>query len=276
MKITNCEAIGINGEEVADAIRKHETETREWAFQPAAERLTQLYDQMNVRFFNGALPKAIIAIAPDLITRYGCYRLGRDEIGAKHRIRLNARHFGRSESDVAVTLLHEMIHLFQHEFGHVGHRPRYHNKEFVGMAAVRGIEVQIGNGVTVSVSMSLRQKLDECGFSQARAMIAHTDDRPISKPLRKVAWRCGCGQEAWIERGQPFDAICLACLRTFKHQDARAEAYVSQRESPKNPTGAEDLYTGPPQPLTQNDVTFQNAAIPEAPTEAQNYNTAQQ
>ena len=274
MNVTNCEAIGWKGEEVADAIRKHETETREWAFQPAAERLTRLYDQMNSYFFSGSLPKAIIAIGPDLITRYGYYRLGRDEIGAKHRIHLNARHFGRSESSVGVTLLHEMIHLFQHEFGHVGHRPRYHNKEFIDLAAVRGIESQIGNGATLSVSQRLRQVLEEYGFSHERPMIADTDDRPISKPLRKVAWHCGCGQEAWVERGQDLHAVCAACLRPFRRLELRAETSLSQQESEKSPTESEGLYIGMLHLFSQSDVTFQKSITPEAPTLATHNNTA--
>lgn len=273
MNITNCEAIGWKGEEVADAIRKHETETREWVFQPVAERLTRLYDQMNARFFNGTLPKAIIAIGPDLITRYGYYRIGRDDIGARHRVHLNARHFGRSESDVAVTLLHEQIHIFQHEFGHVGHRPRYHNKEFVDLAAVRGIQAQIGNGVTRSVSQRLRQTLAELGFSQDRSMIAGADDRPISKPLRKVAWRCGCGQEAWIEKDVSMRAVCVACLRPF----GRVGAYLEPEDmipfSGISPTVTEGLYLGSSSQLPQNDVTFHKTRIPEAPAQATQRNT---
>lgn len=269
MSITKCATIGWKGEEVADAIRKHETETREWAFQPVAERLTRLYDQMNVRFFNGSLPKAIIAIGPDLITRYGYYRLGRDDIGAKHRIHLNARHFGRSESNIAITLLHEMIHLFQHEFGHVGHRPRYHNKEFVDLAAARGIEAQLGNGVTRSVSQRLRQALTELGFSQEKPMIANTDDRPISKPLRKVAWRCGCGHDVWVERGRVLQAVCVSCLRPFWRLGIRPEGYPVVI-----PTKAEGLYIETPLPLMQSDVTFQHSKTQEAPTLAPHNNTA--
>ncbi len=274
MSISDCATIRWNGEEVADAIRKHETETREWTFQPAAERLTRLYDQMNELFFGKTLPKAIIAIGPDLITRYGCYRLGRDEIGAKHRIRLNARHFGRSESDVAITLLHEQIHLFQNEFGHVGHRPRYHNKEFVGLAAVRGIEAQIGNGVTKSVSQRLRQVLAEFGFSHARPMIADSDDRAISKPLRKVAWHCGCGQEAWVERGLALHAVCVKCLRPFARPEFRPESQALHRESAAIPTNAEGLYTGTRHRSIQRDVTFQSSTTPGAPTLAPHNNTA--
>ena len=274
MSMTDCATIGWKGEEVADAIRKHETETREWAFQPVAERLTRLYDQMNVRFFNGSLPKAIIAIGPDLITRYGYYRLGRDDIGAKNRIHLNSRHFGRPESDVGVTLLHEMLHIFQHEFGHVGHRPRYHNKEFVDLAAARGIEAQLGNGITRSVSQRLRQALTELGFSQEKPMIANTDDRPISKPLRKIAWRCGCGHEVWVERGIVLHAVCVACLRPFMHLEHRLQPSAAQRESAQVPTESEGIYMGMLHLMLQSDVTFQHSTTPEAPTLAPHNNTA--
>ena len=70
-------------EQVIDAIREHETRTGDWAFSRIAHRMNVLYDQLSDRFFAGKLPKAVISIGPDLIVRYGYYRIGRDEIGAK-------------------------------------------------------------------------------------------------------------------------------------------------------------------------------------------------
>ena len=91
-------------EQVIDAIREHETKVSDWSFSRIAHRMNVLYDQLNGIFFAGKLPKAMISIGPDLIVRYGYYRIGRDEIGARHRIHLNSRHFGRSESDIGVTV----------------------------------------------------------------------------------------------------------------------------------------------------------------------------
>lgn len=178
--------------------------------------MNRLYDQLNEEFFSGRLPKALISIGPDLIMRYGYYRIGRDEIGAKHRIHLNSRHFGRPESDVGVTLLHEMIHVYQHLFGHVGHRQRHHNQQFVEMAAAIGFRARIGNGTTIQVSQRLRMKLDQFGFSEFEMMIPDLQAEPVRKPLRKVMWKCICGQEVWVEKGEVLEAVCKICHSAFE------------------------------------------------------------
>ncbi|MDF7822844.1 SprT-like domain-containing protein [Pontiellaceae bacterium B12227] len=210
-------------EQVIDAIRDHETKASGWAYSRIAHRMNVLYDQLNGIFFAGKLPKAVISIGVDLIVRYGYYRIGRDEIGAKHRIHLNSRHFGRSESDVAVTLLHEMIHLYQHLYGHIGHRQRYHNSQFVGMAASVGIHAQVGNGATLAVSSDLRRKLEALGFSPHHPMVEGESNEPIRKPLRKVLYRCECGQEVWADRNIEVEAVCSRCFKLFEQIGGKSE-----------------------------------------------------
>lgn len=222
-------------EQVIDAIRDHETKASGWAFSRIAHRMNVLYDQLNGIFFAGKLPKAVISIGVDLIVRYGHYRIGRDEIGAKHRIHLNSRHFGRSESDVGVTLLHEMIHVYQHLFGHVGHRQRYHNSQFVGMAASVGIYVQVGNGAMLDVSPKLRRKLETLGFSPHHPMIDGGSDEPIKKPLRKVMHRCECGQEVWADRQSKIEVVCTLCFKLFERVSGDGEGLriVAVPQSPQ-------------------------------------------
>jgi len=206
-------------EPLIHAIRAHEQGARDWSFSGIAARMNRLYDQLNNEFFAGKLPKALISIGPDLIMRYGYYHVGRDGIGAKHRIHLNSRHFGRSESEVGVTLLHEMIHVYQHLFGHVGHRHRYHNREFADIAATVGFEAEVGTGVTKQVSGWLSTKLDQLGFSAFDEMIPDLQAEPIRKPVRKVMWKCICGQEVWVEKGECLDAVCKTCHSAFERPE---------------------------------------------------------
>lgn len=206
-------------EPLIHAVRAHEQGAREWSFSGIAARMNRLYDQLNNDFFMGKLPKALISIGPDLIMRYGYYQVGRDGIGAKHRIHLNSRHFGRSESDVGVTLLHEMIHVYQHLFGHVGHRHRYHNREFVDIAGALGFESQVGSGVTKQVSGWLLTKLDQLGFSAFDNMLPDQRAEPIRKPLRKVMWKCICGQEVWVGKGECLEVVCKICHAAFERPE---------------------------------------------------------
>jgi hypothetical protein len=202
-------------EAVAHVIRHHENTTSSWAFSGMAARLNTLYDGLNTEFFNGRLPKAVISVGPDLIVRYGTYRVGRDELGVQHRIHLNTRHFGRSEARVAVTLLHEMMHACQHLFGTPGRRARYHNAEFVALCAAAGFTCQIESGVTLDVSDGLLSTLNSLGFSATRQMMPDADDSPVRRPVRKRLLRCSCGREVWSLCDQDGRVVCLDCGAPF-------------------------------------------------------------
>ncbi len=202
-------------EPVVEAIREHETNTEDWAFRRIAVRMNTLYDRLNGRFFAGVLPKAVIAVGPDLIVRYAHYRIGRDDIGARHRIHLNSRHFGRPESDVGVTLLHEMVHVCQHLFGEPAKRARYHNREFVDLAAAVGIESELGSGRTQNVASSLRDLLERMGFSRHRSLVPGLDAVPVQRPVRNVKWECDCHQKLWAPAGAPPRVRCMRCGGEF-------------------------------------------------------------
>ncbi len=203
-------------EPLIHAVRAHSQGARDWNFSGIAARMNRLYDRLNGEFFSGRLPQVVISLGPDLITRYGYYHAGRDSIGAKHKIHINSKHLGRSESDVGITLLHEMTHVFQHLFGRVGHRQRYHNHQFALMAAGCGFRARVGNGETIQVGRKLRRKLDQFGFSNFEVMSPNAKVLAIRKPLRKVMWKCICGQEVWIQKGDYLDAVCKTCHSPFE------------------------------------------------------------
>jgi len=100
-------------------------------------------------------------------------------------------------------------------------------------------------------------------------MLSGADDTPISKPLRKVAWRCACGKEAWVERGQVLQAVCISCLTPFWRLGIPPDG-----ASAVIPTKTEGLYSGTSLPVMQSDVTFQHSKTQEAPTLAPHNNTA--
>ena len=124
-------------------------------------------------------------------------------------------HFGRSESDVGVTLLHEMLHIQQHLHGQPGKRRQAHNRQFVDMAGAVGIESHIGNGCTINVTTKLRDFLAAAGLAHDLPLMPGTDDNPIKRPVRKIKWACGCGQAVWADRDVAVRAICANCHSTF-------------------------------------------------------------
>lgn len=95
------------------------------------DSLQRAYDRFNADLFSGALPGCLITMqrkaaalgyfAPD---RFGDGNIVTDEIA------LNPDHFKtRGSEKVLSTLVHEMVHLWQHHFGRPG-RGSYHNREW--------------------------------------------------------------------------------------------------------------------------------------------------
>ena len=95
------------------------------AFQDAFERL-------NHRLFEHRLPNALITLQRRARS-YGYFaakRMRRSDGARAHEIALNPAHFkDRAASETLATLVHEMVHLWQAEFGAPG-RGGYHNREW--------------------------------------------------------------------------------------------------------------------------------------------------
>jgi hypothetical protein len=101
------------------------------------ERLAQLFRAYNARHFQGLLPALPFRISGRMRTRLGQLCI-RHQTGEPYEITMSRRHIDRHGWDeTAHTLLHEMVHLWQHENGDaVDHGPVFRNKaEEVGVVA---------------------------------------------------------------------------------------------------------------------------------------------
>ena len=147
-------------------------------------QLELLYRKLNRRLFDGKLPEVVVAIKPGQFVRCGGIALANHNRQA--RIELDPRQLVGSRSDVAVILLHHMVHLWQHLYGDVGRRPEYHNHEFVDAAASAGILVRIGSGTTREVANWLLHLLSELGFPDNRLIMEEQGMETIGKPARKT------------------------------------------------------------------------------------------
>lgn len=106
------------------------------------DRLQQAYEHFNKALFGGTLPNALITLQ----RRKGSYGFFagarfRHEDGRKaDEIALNPAAFpDRPYKDVLATLVHEMVHLWQHHFGAPG-RGRYHNREWAEKMKEAGLQ----------------------------------------------------------------------------------------------------------------------------------------
>lgn len=93
---------------------------------PTAETYTtlqQAYDHFNKHIFDGTLPQCLITLSAEMRKAYGYYRhhpfkgtKKKDQI--IDEIALNPFTFtGRTDEEIFSTLVHEMVHLWQHHFG---------------------------------------------------------------------------------------------------------------------------------------------------------------
>ncbi len=93
------------------------------------ERLARLFREANAAHFGGALPELPIRLSGRMKSRLGqlCLEPG---TGVPFEITLSRRHVERHGwAEVADTLLHEMVHLWQHAHGHpVDHRAAFRAK----------------------------------------------------------------------------------------------------------------------------------------------------
>ncbi len=93
------------------------------------ERLSRMFHDFNARHFGGRLPALPLRLSGRMRTRLGQLCL-RHETGEPYEITLSRRHVERHGWDEAAhTLLHEMVHLWQHANGQpVDHGPRFRRK----------------------------------------------------------------------------------------------------------------------------------------------------
>ncbi len=94
---------------------------------------TTAYKYLNRRLFEGQLPFALITLQrrSNTLGYFAGERFGTvDGQTVTDEIALNPSHFkGRSVEDILSTLVHEMVHLWQHHYGKPS-RYRYHNRQW--------------------------------------------------------------------------------------------------------------------------------------------------
>lgn len=105
------------------------------------DRLQQAYEHFNKALFEGLLPNALITLQRRK-NSYGYFagaKFRRDDGHAADEIALNPASFrDRPAKDVLATLVHEMVHLWQHHEGEPG-RGRYHNREWADRMKAIGL-----------------------------------------------------------------------------------------------------------------------------------------
>jgi hypothetical protein len=97
--------------------------------------LQRAYDHFNEALFDGLLPDCLITLSNEMRSAYGYYRNHpftntKKNDQSTDEISLNPFTFsGRTDREIYSTLVHEMVHLWQHHFG-VDNKKTHHDKEW--------------------------------------------------------------------------------------------------------------------------------------------------
>jgi hypothetical protein len=200
-------------EEVAVAIRDHQSALQVWSFAGIARELHRWVEIFDVEFRleRHALP--VIGFKA-LRSAYATYAPDRSEIGTRDNISFDYREFSRGGPLVLRTLLHELLHLWQHYHGHPG-SGNYHNVEFRRKALACGLIVEprgctSGHTETfVRVLVRHGVRLDLFDLSPAADGSLHGAGR---NELKMKKWTCGC---TIVRCATRLHAGCTSCGGKF-------------------------------------------------------------
>ena len=123
-------------------IKKLETRTKQWRFSDLSEQLYTWFDKFNEYFFQNELQNPVISFERTRSDTLGHFVLNRNPFGLKWNTNINSLYIDLPLVDTLATLLHEMTHQWQQEFGRKkgkGSRNNYHNVEFRDMTKIMGI-----------------------------------------------------------------------------------------------------------------------------------------
>jgi hypothetical protein len=114
------------------------------SYNRVAGYLNKIFDLLNAEYFENSLSRPTITIQ-STPRAYGHFTLNNDTwvstIGGSHEINIGAGTLARPIENVVATLLHEMVHYFNHINGvqDCSRGNTYHNKRFKEAAEKRGL-----------------------------------------------------------------------------------------------------------------------------------------
>lgn len=118
---------------------------------PMIKELESLFSKLNERYFDGKLETPVITIAPDTCRAYGWFTTWRawKETDNKdgegyYEINITSDYLDRTPVEIAATLLHEMVHLFNamKNINDCSRGGKYHNVKFKEAAESHGLLVE--------------------------------------------------------------------------------------------------------------------------------------
>ena len=203
-------------ESVNIAIMDNEKNAHDWNLNQLARELYWWTDFFNAAFFkNQPVPIPAISFEKTKITNLGHYVIGRNAFGIKDNININRAHLNRPLWDILATLIHEMTHCWQAQYGQPSNS-WFHNKQFQLKMQQFGIICdRKGAHQGVGDPFVFLLKKHGIAFNHVTAPdgLIKIPPRPRGNSKLKK-WSCGCTNIRVAVKD--FKAKCLKCGNKFE------------------------------------------------------------
>lgn len=210
----------------------------------------RLYNYFNKKLFKNELPPCLLILSRKTARVCGHFSKNRwqdKEGNTTHEINLNPVYMATADDmNICQTLVHEMVHLWQHEFGKPS-RAGYHNKEWANKMEAVGLtpsstgaeggnktgqqmdDYPTPNGIFLKVFEKMPKDLllpfksaELVGGSlfvggvmaEGEGQQEQDEAKPKRPNRNKLKYSCSCGVNVW---GKPnLNIICGECKEQFE------------------------------------------------------------
>jgi len=206
--------------------------------------LQSAFDYFNTELFDGKLSNVLITLNRKK-GKYGYFSANRfvDKTDTsmaltttKSEIALNPDTFGRSDIEILATLVHEMVHHWQHEHGSPGFTKGYHNGQWalkmktVGLQPIGDKTGFKGTGINVSHEIERHEKFEQ----KAIVFLATNKDFNLNyaskhiggyvkKSYTRHSFRYECPKcDMWAKAPKNKNIVCGNCLETMNNIDTES------------------------------------------------------
>lgn len=203
------------------------------------QKLEDLFEQFNNKFYDGQVQVPVITVSPDMTkgaygwcTSWKAWKKAdisenvvdkQEESVGYYEINLCAEHLARPFTEVCATLIHEMVHLWnlQNEVQDTSRGGTYHNKKFKQVAEEHGliIEQHPKYGWTITTlnneAKAFIDGMNEKGFDIYRSKLPKFKAASSSSSRKYVCPSC-C---LIIRATKEVHVICAECDCEFEEEN---------------------------------------------------------
>lgn len=199
----------------------NELTATDWELNGLVWELRWWIDFFNLAFFKAEpVPIPALTFERTRVNNLGYYRIGLNDFAVRNQINLNRLYINRPLSETLQTLLHEMVHSWEHIYVPEDKRTKnwYHTKAFREKLAGFGILTN-EKGCHLAVGDPFRFLLQKHGITFNHPVdadgliIVPPSSRKKGKSKLKL-WECGCGQKIRVGKKDLF-AKCTLCGEHF-------------------------------------------------------------